>query len=68
LLYPWAGVYQDYIAQGLGPATFWAMVFFLSLIFIGFLYLWRFGYLDWVRAASPQSNKDKEESANHGTH
>jgi NADH-quinone oxidoreductase subunit A len=68
LLYPWAVVYQDYIAQGLGPTTFWAMVFFLSLIFIGFLYLWRFGYLDWVRAASPQSNKDKEESAHHGTH
>ncbi len=76
LLYPWAVVYQDYIAQGLGSATFWAMVFFLGLIFIGFLYLWRFGYLDWVRAApgpegrraARQSSKDKEESAHHGTH
>ncbi len=76
LLYPWAVVYQDYIVQGLGPATFWAMVFFLSLIFIGFLYLWRFGYLDWVRAApgpegrraAGQSGKNKEESVNHGTY
>jgi NADH-quinone oxidoreductase subunit A len=51
LLYPWAVVYQDYIAQGLGSAAFWAMLFFLGLLFIGFLYLWRFGYLDWVRAA-----------------
>ena len=51
LLYPWAVVYQDYIVQGLGSTTFWAMVFFLSLILVGFLYLWRFGYLDWVRAA-----------------
>ena len=49
MLYPWAVVYQDYIAQGLGPAAFWDMVFFLGLISIGFLYLWRFGYLDWVR-------------------
>ncbi len=57
LLYPWAVVYRDYIAQGLGAAAFWAMVFFLGLIFVGFLYLWRFGYLDWVRAAT------KEESA-----
>jgi hypothetical protein len=52
------------------------MVFFLSLIFIGFLYLWRFGYLDWVRAApgpegrraAGQSSKDKGESVHHGTH
>jgi NADH-quinone oxidoreductase subunit A len=68
LLYPWAVVYQDYIVPGLGSATFWAMVFFLSLIFIGFLYLWRFGYLDWVRAASPQSSQNKEESVHHGAH
>jgi len=51
LLYPWAVVYQDYIAQGSGAAAFWAMVFFLGLLFLGFAYLWRFGYLDWVRAA-----------------
>jgi len=57
LLYPWAVVYQDCIAQGLGPAAFWAMVFFLSLIGIGFLYLWRFGYLDWVRAVSPEDKR-----------
>jgi len=54
MLYPWAVVYKDYIAQGLGATAFWAMMFFLGLIGIGFLYLWRFGYLDWVRAASPR--------------
>ncbi len=60
LLYPWAVVYQDYIAQGLGSTMFWAMVFFLGLIFIGFLYLWRFGYLDWVRAApSPEGPRSR---------
>ena len=66
LLYPWAVVYKDYIARGLGSAAFWAMVFFLGLITVGFLYLWRFGYLDWVRAASHSSDK-KEESLHHGT-
>lgn len=65
LLYPWAVVYKDYIARGLGPAAFWAMLFFLSLICIGFLYLWRFGYLDWVRAVSPGA-ENKEESAGNG--
>jgi NADH-quinone oxidoreductase subunit A len=59
LLYPWAVVYKDYIARGQGSAAFWAMIFFLGLIGIGFLYLWRFGYLDWVRAAT----KDKERQA-----
>ena len=63
-LYPWAVVYKDYIARGLGSAAFWSMVFFLGLIFVGFAYLWRFGYLDWVRAVSP--TESKEESANHG--
>lgn len=64
LLYPWAVVYKDYIVQGLGSAAFLSMVFFLGLIFIGFAYLWRFGYLDWVRAASPE--KDKKESVHGG--
>jgi hypothetical protein len=41
------------------------MVFFLSLICIVFLYLWRFGYLDWVRAVSPAA-ENKEESAGNG--
>ncbi len=60
MLYPWAVVYRDYIAQGLGSAAFWAMVFFLGLIFIGFLYLWRFGYLDWVRAVSPAEQEGQK--------
>jgi len=60
LLYPWAVVYQDYIAQGLGSSAFWAMVFFLGLIFIGFLYLWRFGYLDWVRAVSREEQEGQK--------
>jgi NADH-quinone oxidoreductase subunit A len=60
LLYPWAVVYKDYIAQGLGSAAFWAMVFFLGLLTSGFLYLWRFGYLDWVRAAAPQESRGPE--------
>ncbi len=66
LLYPWAVVYRDYIAQGLGSVAFWAMMFFLGLVLVGFLYLWRFGYLDWVRAASHPSDK-KKESLHHGT-
>ena len=45
LFYPWAVVYL----QG-GIAALWDMLFFFAVIVVGFLYLWRFGYLDWVRA------------------
>ena len=31
------------------------MLFFFGVIVVGFLYLWRFGYLDWVRATTTTS-------------
>lgn len=45
LFWPWAVVF----AAG-GIAAMWDMLFFFGVIVVGFLYLWRFGYLDWVRA------------------
>jgi len=54
MLYPWAVVYSTLIQNGLGSAAFWEMLFFFGLLVIGFLYLWRFGYLDWVRTVSPK--------------
>ncbi|QDV89081.1 NAD(P)H-quinone oxidoreductase subunit 3 [Phycisphaerae bacterium RAS2] len=45
LFYPWAVVYKE-----AGIAALWDMLFFFGVIVVGFLYLWRFGYLDWVRA------------------
>ncbi len=45
LFYPWAVVYRE-----AGIAALWDMLFFFGVIVVGFLYLWRFGYLNWVRA------------------
>ncbi|MEE8170184.1 MAG: NADH-quinone oxidoreductase subunit A [Phycisphaerae bacterium] len=45
LFFPWAVVYRE-----AGVAGLWDMLFFFGVIVVGFLYLWRFGYLDWVRA------------------
>jgi len=53
MLYPWAVVYRTLIKNGLGAAAFLEMLFFFGLLVIGFLYLWRLGYLDWVRTISP---------------
>lgn len=53
LFYPWAVVY----AQS-GVAALWDMLFFFGVIVVGFLYLWRFGYLDWVRATAGQGPRE----------
>lgn len=42
LLFPWAVVYQD-----LGWYAFWAMMVFVALIFVGFLYELGKGDLQW---------------------
>lgn len=49
LFYPWAVVYKD-----AGFAGLIDMLFFFGVLVVGFLYLWRFGYLDWVRSTSSQ--------------
>lgn len=56
LFYPWAVVYGSAAAAGAWEAVqqirfaaLWDMLFFFGVVVVGFLYLWRFGYLDWVR-------------------
>jgi NADH-quinone oxidoreductase subunit A len=62
LFYPWAVVYRTAPA-----AALWDMLFFFGVIVVGYLYLWRFGYLDWVRStahtsrpAAPASPRSRE--------
>ncbi len=62
LFYPWAVVFGGGAHPGADAAALhqiklsatYDMLFFFGVIVVGFLYLWRFGYLDWVRAASGQ--------------
>ncbi len=69
LLYPWAVVFGAQDAQranDLGlldqirTAALWDMLFFLGVIVVGFLYLWRYGYLDWVRATGRPLERSPE--------
>ena len=46
LFYPWATVYQQYKSVALVD-----MLFFFAILMVGYVYLWRFGYLEWVRSA-----------------
>lgn len=49
LLWPWAVVFKE-----MGAPAFWAFFVFFLLIAIPFLYEWKSGYLDWVRASTGQ--------------
>jgi NADH-quinone oxidoreductase subunit A len=66
LFYPWAVAYGN--ANALGDAIGMTarslrgvaivdMLFFFGVLLVGFAYLWRFGYLDWVRSAATTSIK-----------
>lgn len=44
-LYPWAVVFKEMIVES--PAIFFAMLSFLGILFVGFLYALRKGAFDW---------------------
>ena len=41
-LFPWAVALKQ-----IGPAGFWAMMVFLGILVVGFVYEWKKGALDW---------------------
>src|SRR5436309_5066118 len=66
LFYPWAVAYGSAaeLASRLGmtvteirAVALVDMLFFFGVLLVGFAYLWRFGYLDWVRSAATTSLK-----------
>lgn len=58
LFYPWAVVFRE-----AGVAGLFDMLFFFGVLVVGFAYLWRFGYLDWVRATTGQRRDTRERIA-----
>ena len=66
LFYPWAVAYgnANELAASIGMSVsslravaIVDMLFFFGVLLVGFAYLWRFGYLDWVRSAATTSIK-----------
>lgn len=47
-MYPWAVVYRTSIVQH-GPAIFWSMLSFVTLLTVGYVYAIKKGALDWRR-------------------
>lgn len=64
LFYPWAVAYGKAAELVPGMTAFQVrqvalvdMLFFFGVLLVGFAFLWRFGYLDWVRSAATTSLK-----------
>ena len=62
LFYPWAVIYGNAVnavhQTGVSlfqyrQAALMDMLVFFSLLLLGFAYLWRFGYLDWINTSKP---------------
>ena len=48
-LFPWAAVYQSFIASGNGLLVLIEMLLFVIILTVGFAYVWIKGDLDWVK-------------------
>ena len=53
MLFPWGRVFIEHAA-----VAFWDLTFFFGVLLVGYVYLWRFGYLDWVRSSARQQHEE----------
>ena len=74
LFWPWAVVFGGGTGaedlQQVKTAALFDMLFFFGVIVVGFVYLWRYGYLDWVRAtrSEPPSPLPAGQSRRNGSY
>jgi NADH-quinone oxidoreductase subunit A len=76
-IYPVAAVYKTWIQSGAGLIAFTELLIFTAILFVGLIYLWAKGDLEWVRsyynsqhlglkslniAEKPDFNKNSENS------
>ena len=47
-MYPWAVVYQDFLAE-FGTSILWSMLSFVVILLFGYVYAIKKGALDWSR-------------------
>jgi NADH-quinone oxidoreductase subunit A len=46
-LYPWAVMFKKFIAAGCGAFVFGEMMVFIAILFVGYIYVWKKGALEW---------------------
>ena len=58
-LFPWAKVYQSYIAEGNGGIALFEGLIFIGILFIGLVYVWVKGDLEWVKSMKPRNLREE---------
>ena len=46
-LYPWAVMFKKFISAGCGAFVFGEMMVFIVILFVGYIYVWKKGALEW---------------------
>jgi len=46
-LYPWAVIFKSFIRAGYGAFIFGEMMVFIVILFVGYIYIWKKGALEW---------------------
>ncbi|MEM9480603.1 MAG: NADH-quinone oxidoreductase subunit A [Verrucomicrobiota bacterium] len=47
-MYPWAVVFRDFVDAGKGPAIFWAMMGFVGILTVAYVYALKKGAFNWA--------------------
>ncbi|MHC4942755.1 MAG: NADH-quinone oxidoreductase subunit A [Planctomycetota bacterium] len=58
-LFPWAKVYQSFIAEGNGGIALFEGLIFIVILFIGLIYVWVKGDLQWVKAFKSRQSSEE---------
>ena len=61
-LFPWAVVFKELREAGFGLFLFAEAFLFLLILGVGFIYCWRKGDLDWVKATTGRAVLSRERS------
>lgn len=49
-LFPWAKVYKNFVENGNGAIALFEGLIFIVILFIGLIYVWAKGDLEWVKS------------------
>lgn len=54
LIFPVIANFRDYIIAGIGITAFAEIFLFVAVLFLGLIYAWANGYLEWLRSVRKQ--------------
>jgi NADH-quinone oxidoreductase subunit A len=59
-LFPWARVFKDFVNEGNGGIALFEGLVFIVILFVGLIYVWAKGDLEWVKSFRSNPSQEKE--------